>query len=241
MNGLAKSKSYRQIKEELHLILQGTDWENKIDNLSDKPGWSKKLVSPLFSTLYSKSFEIRSRGITCLGIVVAKIARFNIEDARVIMRRLIWNLNDESGGIGWGSPEAQAEIMANNKQLADEFYKILISYIISRDGPDNYLEYEPLREGAYWGLARLSQIRPELIQPYVSYLIQATDLEHSPKILAYLCLTFNNLQIRETDPGQRLKSIAQKKALLTLYWDRSIQTFRLDQLANRTLKQITST
>ena len=37
-----------------------------------------------------------------MGAVVAALATEEMESARVVMRRLLWNLNDESGGIGWG-------------------------------------------------------------------------------------------------------------------------------------------
>jgi len=52
-----------------------------------------------------------------------------MESARVIMRRLMWSLNDESGGIGWGAPEAMGEIMARHEQLTKEYSAILGSYI----------------------------------------------------------------------------------------------------------------
>ena len=44
-------------------------------------------------------------------------------------RRLIWSLNDESGGIGWGAPEAMGEILARSEKLSCEFYCILLAYI----------------------------------------------------------------------------------------------------------------
>jgi len=40
------------------------------------------------------------------------------------MRRLMWNLNDESGGIGWGNPEAMGEILACHEALANEYAPI---------------------------------------------------------------------------------------------------------------------
>ena len=69
------------------------------------------------------------------------------------MRRLMWSLNDESGSIGWGAPEAMAEIMARNKKLADEYYKILISY--SEQGK-NYLEHEGLQRSVRRGIERIT-------------------------------------------------------------------------------------
>jgi len=45
-------------------------------------------------------------------MVISNLTEKEMESARVIMRRLMWSLNDESGDIGWGAPEAMAEIIA---------------------------------------------------------------------------------------------------------------------------------
>ena len=89
------------------------------------------------------------------------MAETNLESARSVMRRLIWSLNEESGWIGWGSAEAMAEIMARNFTLANEYHKILISYVSEGD---NYLLYDKLREEVVRGLKRLSHVYPQLVQ-----------------------------------------------------------------------------
>ncbi len=76
---------------------------------------------------------------------MANFAEEDMESARVIMRRLMWSLNDESGGIGWGSPEAMGEIIASHDGLAKEYAHVLISYVWEEG---NFLEYEPLQRGA---------------------------------------------------------------------------------------------
>ena len=119
----------------------------------------KKAIQPLIQTFYKTDSLTRWHAITAFGRVVDKIAREEMENARVIIRRLMWSLNDESGGIGWGAPEGMAEAMANNQKLADEYCRILLSYIWEEG---NYLEYLPLRRGAIWGLMRLAQSRPEI-------------------------------------------------------------------------------
>lgn len=103
-----------------------------------------------------------------MGAVVARLADQDTESARVVMRRLTWNLNDESGGIGWGSPEALGEIMACSHRLAEEYHFLLHSYI-NPDG--NFIEYEMLQRGVLWGLGRLAYARPELVRQASSLLI----------------------------------------------------------------------
>jgi len=107
-----------------------------------------------------------------MGAVVGHLADGTMESARVVMRRFMWNLNDESGGIGWGSPEAMGEITAVHAGLADEFACILISYI-NPDG--NFLEHELLQRGSLWGVGRLAHARPLLAKPAAPFLAAFFD------------------------------------------------------------------
>ena len=100
---------------------------------------------------------IKWRAVAASGYAVDELA---------VMRQLMWNLNDESGGIGWGVPEAMGEIMARNSVLAEEYASLLISYL-REDG--NFLEMEPLQRGVLGGLHRLSKCRPDLVRDLAAY------------------------------------------------------------------------
>ena len=91
-----------------------------------------------------------------------------MESARVVMRRLMWSLNDESGGIGWGSAEAMGEIMARNDLMADEYACILISYI---NPCGNFIDHPDLQKGILWGLGRLAQDRPHRAEGASEFLV----------------------------------------------------------------------
>ncbi len=92
-------------------LLSAEDLQASIDTICLYP--PRQSVNFLFSFFYDKEEIIKWRSITAMGAVVNDMAKENMESGRVVMRRLMWNLNDESGGIGWGSPEAMGEIMAN--------------------------------------------------------------------------------------------------------------------------------
>ena len=129
----------------------------------------QKAINPLFGMLNHGDPVIKDRAIRVFGKVVAALADENIERARVVMRRLIWSLNDESGGIGWGAPEAMGEAMALHPVLAAEYAPILLSYI---DEDGNLLDYELLEEGALWGLERLIRHRPGLLDGWEPHVIR---------------------------------------------------------------------
>ena len=143
-------ESYRKIKKKVFNLLSQDDFAEALKEINRLP--ARKVINPLISFLCSIDEKIERRAAVAIGAVTAKLANHDIESARVIMRRLTWSLNDESGGIGWGAPEAMAEIMAGNKRLDNEYRKILISY--SEPGK-NYLDTEGLQKSVRRGLKRL--------------------------------------------------------------------------------------
>ena len=158
--------SSRRLKRILQDLLSQPDFDGALTSIGQMP--PKQAVSPLISFFYHQNEEIKFRAIHAVGMVVSNMANQEIESARVIMRRLMWNLNDESGGIGWGSPEAMGEIMARHAKLAQEFSAILVSYI-REDG--NYIEHEMLQRGVLWGIGRLAHDRHELLRGIDSLLV----------------------------------------------------------------------
>lgn len=155
----------RKLKRKVQELLNTESFEKSLEEICQFP--PRQVVNPLFSFFYSTDEVIKMRAVMAMGAVVSRLAEEDMESARVIMRRLMWNLNDESGGIGWGSPEAMGEIMARNEKLAQEYHRILISYI-REDG--NYLEHEMLQRGVLWGLARLVSVRPALMKDAAPFL-----------------------------------------------------------------------
>lgn len=141
----------RKLKQKVYELLMINDEAKAMTELLEIP--PSKSVNPLFSFIQSTNEALKWRAVRAMGKVVAKMASENLEPARVVMRRLMWSLNDESGGIGWGAPEAMGEIMAQDERLAGEYKKILFSYV-EKEG--NYLEHEPLRKGAIWAIERIS-------------------------------------------------------------------------------------
>lgn len=150
----------------LRSVLSSPDFEAALDGLRFPPS---KLINPLLSFLYETDELLRWHAIRAVGLTVSRMAENSPEEARRIMRRLMWSLNDESGGIGWGAPEAMGEIMAESALLAGEYYRILISYV---DEAGNLLENDALESGALWGIGRLAQVRPELVQESMHVLLK---------------------------------------------------------------------
>lgn len=172
---------FRRLKAQFKGRLVAPDWQDALLELEQHP--PARLVGPLFSFLLHDG-ALKWHSVTALGLTIARMAEERLEDARVVMRRLIWNLSEESGNLGWGAPETMGEILAVHEKLAQEYHRILISYITETGRDDNYIDYLPLRRGAFWGVGRLAQARPELAAMAAPYLRkgleQPADSEEAP-------------------------------------------------------------
>lgn len=151
---------FRALKTTLRTALAETDWREQTGPILQQSG--RQAVGPLFSFLLLGG-EMTGRAALCLGDVVAKMADEKLEDGRVIMRRFMWHMNEESGNIGWGIPEAMAACLVAHEGLAKEFYRILLSYIRDRDGDSNFCDYAPLRRHCFWAVGFFVSKRPEIV------------------------------------------------------------------------------
>ncbi len=220
-----KQNAYRELKRKIPLLLDNRDIEPVLPELLQYP--AQKLLGALYTALLSPQKLIKWHAVTAVGATVTRLAENDIEQARVVMRRFMWTLNDESGGIGWGSPECMGEIMARRQDLGLEYSRILFSYLAQGDtGSDNYLEYLPLRRGAFWGLARLAQGDPVLSREGLSQVQKALKQESDPEILALIYL-YLRLSSRSTDEFTRPDP---GNATLEIYWDRQLQSIPAREL-----------
>jgi HEAT repeat protein len=162
-----ESLTGRALRQRVFHLLQSTTPPDQIPSALH-PVPLRRVINPLFSFLFYKDKRIKWAAVKAMGRVVARLADEDMESARVIMRRLMWNLNDESGGIGWGSPEAMGEILASHEGLAREYAPLLISYA-REDG--NFQENEIMQRGVLWGIGRLSSAFPPLVKDASLFII----------------------------------------------------------------------
>lgn len=146
----------RQTKKRVKSILLGSLETQALTLLGQIP--DEQLVGHLFSHFYVNDERIKFRSITAMGELGQRLAAKKMESARILMRRIMWNLNDESGGIGWGSPEAMGQILYKSPQLAMEFKSILFSYL---DNRGNFIEHDILQRGVLWGIGTYLTAAPQ--------------------------------------------------------------------------------
>ncbi len=217
----------KEIKKELSGLIKRGDFKEISQWLDSYP--RGKIIKVLFSLLLASDELVRWRSVTVLGIVIENLALQDISRARVFLRRCMWMLTDESGGIGWGVPEVMGEVLSRSEVLAREFSSILVSYVIEEeDRPDNFLEYIPLRRGAWWGVARMSQGVPLVVKKWAPFLVRCMEKEEDAHILAYALLC-----LRELSHPFPLDRFVKDGREVRIYWNFRLSIITLSSLAKR--------
>lgn len=203
----------------------------------------KALINPLISCLCHTNETVRWHSVSALGQVINTIAAEEIEYARLVMRRFLWMLNDESGGIGWGVPEAMSEAMFHNVRLAEEYMHMLVSYSRS-DGPElyqdgNFIELPLLQHGVLWGLCRMAakyskQLVEKDAHENIGFYLSSEDGQIKG-LASLLCGLLERgeflslLQNLSDDPGQ-----------VKIYQDGQIEDYSVGRLARDAIQAINS-
>ena len=215
--------SSRRLKKNILKLLSQPEATQGLEEICQLP--ARQAINPLFSFLFSLDENLKWRSVTAFGEVVSRLAECDLESARIIMRRFMWNLNDESGGIGWGSPEAMGEIMARSPQMAEEYSSILVSYI-RPDG--NFLEHEVLQRGVLWGLGRLAYARSEMVAYAAAYLPPYLESQ-DPIVRGHALWTAGALPLEKNIPY--IQPLVEDNTRFKLFLDGEITETSIGKLA----------
>jgi rubredoxin len=195
-------------KDRVKALLDEEDYAG-LKELSDAHGG--KVSNSLISLAADLDEKRRWRAIRALGLVTAHLYARDQEQARRVIRQLIWNLNEESGGIGWGMAEAFGEILAQREELAFEYGSILACYLIE---PERSLDHEELQRGVIWALGRLKVFPKDMREEIVPALIKVLR-QSSPKLRATAAWALGEMGAREA--FQALKDLPKSEGMLSIW------------------------
>ena len=220
----------RALKKQVREILSGDPLDHALAQILHLP--LKQVVNPLIGSLCHQDEKIRWRAILALGRVVPALAESRMESAREVMRRFMWQMNEESGGIGWGVPEAMAEVMTNHPGLAREYAKILVSYV---DEDQCFLEHDVFRRGAVWGLGRVAQVHPALVKDAGPALISLLDCPDPANrgLAAWALGSMGYAPARE-----KLLALRGDKTVTSLFLDGRMTQVSVDTLVREALEKL---
>lgn len=135
------------LKKEVILHLERGDYK---DILSLAPS-VHKIFNTLIKLSYDKSSLLAWQAIEAVGVISREIAKTEPETVRNLTGRLLWMIRDESGGIGWSSPEMLGEIVRNNPHSFSDVAPVIVSFH----------DETMLRAGVLWALGRMGKINEE--------------------------------------------------------------------------------
>jgi HEAT repeat protein len=144
-----KRLTARQRKAALRAMLTTRDREALLVWGREQP----QAIRTAFSALFEADPLLRWRAIEALGLLAGQQAESDVEVVREWIRRLFWNMNDESGGLMWHGPEAIGEILVNVPQLISEYVSML----------GCRYDEEPFEAGTFLALARVAAQQPQQV------------------------------------------------------------------------------
>lgn len=166
-------------------------------------GESRDPLGGLFSLTYDKNDLTRWRAIEAIGIAGAQLAKSDIEKVRNFFRKLLWLMNDESGGVGWHAPEAMGELLFRVPSLIEQYGKLL----------PQFLAEPPFDIGAHFAMARIAPLNKELISECEETLRRSLSSEE-PAIRAYAHIALGEDPARD-DAEVELYDFASGELYLT--------------------------
>ena len=173
----------------------------------------------LFSLAYDPDELVRWRAIETIGRVAVVWSNNGLNKIKNLLRQQFWMMNDESGGLGWHSPEIIGEILVNVPQLIEEFGPMLLAF----------LDEEPFERGAHLAVCRVAAVDPKPFVDKIEMLIKS--LEQSDNYIQ----AYTIMALGEIDP-QKLKKYAPKFDIESEKIN--IYNFETGQMEMTDLKQI---
>jgi hypothetical protein len=187
----------------------------------------KRVLSQLFSLTYVADDRIGWRAVKALGLAAAQVAERDAEFVRGILRRLMWSLNDESGGIGWRSPQAMGAIIAQHPRLFAEFVPIVVS-LLDLDETHFY-------PGVLWAIGHIAEQDADCVHfvlPRVLTCLAAPDSE--TRGMATWCLG----RLGEPQAIPALEALLADRATLSVFVDDELVVRTVSELAREALVRL---
>lgn len=158
----------QSLKKIIHLALETNDLDAVVSLAKE----NRKVLSLLVRMAYDKDTLVGWRAIKAIGLTAKTLVRTDYDFLRETMRKLLWSLSDESGGIGWAAPEILGEIVsADPERFSDIIPLIAEVYDI---------EEKVFRPGILYALGKIAEISPDLVMPFKDLIKRALSEEGEP-------------------------------------------------------------
>jgi hypothetical protein len=162
----------QEMKQAVLAALEMNDFET-IERLALQ---SRKALSALVRLAYDRETLVGWRAIVAVGRVASVYSRNNYEFLRETVRKLLWSLTDESGGIGWSAPELLGEIVSSEPEKFSDVVPLIAEVFC--------IEEDVFRPGVLYAFKRIARTHPEMITPFQQTILGGLS-EQDPKTRIY--------------------------------------------------------
>jgi hypothetical protein len=192
----------QSLKKTIHLALETNDLDAMVSLAKE----NRKVLSLLVRMAYDKDTLVGWRAIKAIGLSAKSIVKTNYDFLRETIRKLLWSLSDESGGIGWAAPEILGEIVsADPERFSDIIPLIAEVYDI---------EEKVFRPGILYALGKIAEVSPNLVMPFKGLIKRALSEECEPLSRVFALDLLKTLKSRlGKDDLDGLKEIMQNLLL----------------------------
>ncbi len=139
-------KNRRALREQIIPLLR----EGNFSGLVVLAGREEGVAGQLLLFLYDPGSLLHWRALEGLG----QVAGAHPQQVEKLIGRLLYQLNEDSGSFGWGAAAALGEIARHRLSLMTEIIPMFFGF----------LEEDFSRAAMLWGVGRLGEVHPELLQ-----------------------------------------------------------------------------
>ncbi|MFC1892589.1 DVU0298 family protein [Chloroflexota bacterium] len=148
------------------------------------------------------------------------------ERVREYIRRLLWLLNEESGGIGWSSPEVIAETIVYIPELLEPYGSIMIAYA---------LKGRCFLNSSLWAIGRMGKQIKEVIALSQDKVLDAFDSDN-PETLSLAAWAMG--EVGFTPALKYLTMLRDRKEIGRIYIDGHFQEKSLGRWSKEAIDRI---
>jgi len=190
-------------------------------SLADLAAATGGVVTILLQMLFAPDSLLHWRATAALGY----LAKAQPKKIKEIIPRLLWSLNEDSASFGWGAAAVLGEIGRNNYSVVQDIREMLF----------NYLEEDFTREGMLWGLARMGQNHPQVVQQAAPR-IEACLADPNPQVRAYAAWALGNIGAQPASGA--LRGLINDPEPVKLYETNTLRETTVGQIVREALQHL---
>jgi hypothetical protein len=169
------------VKKEARELLRRRD----LEAIADLAGRRSRLLNVLLALTFDRDPLVGWRSVEAMGVAARRMVEGDPSPVREHMRRLVWLLSEESGGVCWRAPEALAEIV---RACPDHFadYAPIVVHLLDTMAEEDLDHFRP---GVLWGIGRLGALAIDAVGSVLPRIEAALDhAEPQVRGMAAWCL-----------------------------------------------------